>query len=276
MRRLVFAAALFVAANLNGAVAPEWKVLAPGLEITTFKAAHPAPQGKSNITVLRIDPTRWDLVFTGVSQNGGRSMSAKQWSARNQLTAAINAGMFQQDERTHVGYLRSGDHVNSRKIASYQSVAAFGPHSGGKPPFRIFDLNKPAAELPAIAKEYALTVQNLRLIQRTGVDKWRQDQKRASEAALGEDDAGRILFIFTRSPFTMYELNEELLKANIGLVAAQYLEGGPEAQIYVHAGQTEMEMFGSYETGFMQNDQNDQTWPIPNVLGIRPKSSTTK
>jgi hypothetical protein len=74
----------------------------------------------------------------------------------------------------------------------------------------------------------------------------------------------------------MYELNEELLKANIGLVAAQYLEGGPEAQLYVHAGQTELEMFGSYETGFMQNDQNDQTWPIPNVLGIRPKSSTTK
>jgi uncharacterized protein YigE (DUF2233 family) len=276
VRRFVFAAALFVAANLNGAVAPEWKVLAPGLEITTFKAAHPAPQGKSNITVLRIDPTRWELVFAGVSQNGGRSMSAKQWSARNQLTAAINAGMFQQDERTHVGYLRSGDHVNSRKIASYQSVAAFGPHGEGKPPFHIFDLNKPAAELPAIAKEYALTVQNLRLIQRPGVDKWRQDQKRASEAALGEDDAGRILFIFTRSPFTMYELNEELLKANIGLVAAQYLEGGPEAQIYVHAGQTEMEMFGSYETGFMQNDQNDQTWSIPNVLGVRPKSSTTK
>ncbi|HEV8492731.1 MAG TPA: phosphodiester glycosidase family protein [Candidatus Angelobacter sp.] len=276
MKRLILAIAVFVAVNLNGAAAPEWKTLAPGLEITTFKAAHPVPQGKSNITVLRIDPTRWELVFAGVSQSGGASTSAKQWCARNKLTAAINAGMFQQDGRTHVGYLRSGDHVNSRRIASYQSVVAFGPHSDGKPPFHIFDLNKPAAELPAIAKEYQLTVQNLRLIQRPGVDKWHQDKKRASEAALGEDDAGRILFIFTRSPFTMYELNEELLKANIGLVAAQYLEGGPEAQLYVHAGQTEMEMFGSYETGFSPDDQNDETWPVPNVLGIRPKPSTNK
>jgi hypothetical protein len=278
MRKTIFVATIFAlaAVNLNGGTTPEWKSLAAGLEITTFKAAHPAPQGKSNITVLRIDPARWDLVFAGVSQGGGKSMSAKEWCGRNKLTAAINAGMFQQDARTHVGYLRSGDHMNSRRIASYQSVAAFGPHSEGKPRFHIFDLNKPAAELPAIAKDYELTVQNLRLIQRPGIDKWHQDQKRASEAVLGEDDAGRILFIFTRSPFTMYELNEELLKANIGLVAAQFLEGGPEAQLYVHAGQTELEMFGSYETGFNQDDKNAETWPIPNVLGIRPRASAGK
>jgi phosphodiester glycosidase len=274
MKRLVFAFALFVGANLSGAVAPEWKVLAPGLEIMTFKAAHPAPTGSSNIVVLRIDPTHWELVFAGVSQNGGQSASAKQWCARTKLTAAINAGMFQQDERTHVGYLRFGEHVNSRRISSYQSLAAFGPRTAGKPLFHIFDLNKPSGELPAIAKEYELSVQNLRLIQRPGIDKWRQDQKRASEAALGEDSAGRILFIFTRSPFTIYELNEELLKANIGLVAAQYLEGGPEAQLYVHAGQTELEMFGSYESGFNQDDRNAETWPIPNVLGIRPRTAT--
>jgi hypothetical protein len=277
MRRLIFTAVfLLAAAGLNGGTAPEWKSLAPGLDITTFKAAHPAPQGKSNITVLRIDPARWDLAFAGVSQGGGKSMSAKEWCARDKLTAAINAGMFQQDGRTHVGYLRFGDHVNSRRVAGYQSVAAFGPHSEGRPRFHIFDLNKPATEIPAIAQDYQLTVQNLRLIQRPGIDKWHQDRKRASEAALGEDQAGRILFIFTRSPFTIYELNEELLKANIGLVAAQFLEGGPEAQLYVHAGQTELEMFGSYETGFNQDDRNAETWPIPNILGIRPRVSAKK
>ena len=98
----------------------------------------------------------------------------------------------------------------------------------------------------------------------------------ASETALGEDDAGRILFIFTRSPFSGYELNEELLHARIGLVAAQYLEGGPEAQLYVHAGKNEMEMFGSYETSFAESDKNSEAWPIPNVLAIKPRNAPAK
>jgi len=94
-----------------------------------------------------------------------------------------------------------------------------------------------------------------------------------SEAALGEDDAGRILFIFSRAPFSMHDLNRELLAAGIGLVAAQHLEGGPEAQLYVHAGSTELEMFGSYETSFVENDKNSIAWPVPNILGVRPRAN---
>lgn len=71
-----------------------------------------------------------------------------------------------------------------------------------------------------------------------------------SEAALGEDSAGRILFIFSRAPFSMHDLNQELLASDIGLVAAQHLEGGPEAQLYVHAGGVEMDLYGSFETSF--------------------------
>jgi hypothetical protein len=33
------------------------------------------------------------------------------------------------------------------------------------------------------------------------------------------------------SPFSMYDLNEELLQSRIGIVAAQHLEGGPEIQL---------------------------------------------
>jgi hypothetical protein len=53
------------------------------------------------------------------------------------------------------------------------------------------------------------------------------------------------------------------------LVAAQHLEGGPEAQLYLHVGGTEIEMFGSYETSFKENDDNTAPWPVPNVLGVR-------
>ena len=67
-----------------------------------------------------------------------------------------------------------------------------------------------------------------------------------SEAALGEDSSGRILFIFSRSPFTMHNFNQELLSLGVNLVAAQHLEGGPEAQFYVRIGHVTHEMFGSY------------------------------
>jgi hypothetical protein len=57
-------------------------------------------------------------------------------------------------------------------------------------------------------------------------------------------------------------------------MTAQHLEGGPEAQLYFHAGNVEREMFGSYETGFRQDDSNAKPWPIPNVLAVRPRPQT--
>jgi hypothetical protein len=69
---------------------------------------------------------------------------------------------------------------------------------------------------------------------------------------LGEDAQGRILFIFARSPFSMYELSRELVSANIGVVAAQHLEGGRQAQFYLRTDSEELELFGSYETLFRE------------------------
>lgn len=96
-------------------------------------------------------------------------------------------------------------------------------------------------------------------------------QKKWSEAALGEDKSGNVLFIFSRAPFSMHDFNQELLGLGIDIVAAQHLEGGPEAQLYFKIDSWELEIFGSYETGFKENDDNSISWPIPNVLGIRPK-----
>jgi Phosphodiester glycosidase len=276
MRRLfAFLLVIVVAGKLEGDAKLEWKPLAPGLEIASFKAKHPAPQGDSTITVLRIDPSNWNLEFAGAGADEDR-FSVRDWCSRLGFTAAINAGMFRQSDDRHVGYARFRDHLNSRRITSYQSVAAFDPRRSGLPSFHIFDLDSARTTIPAILKDYGSAVQNLRLIQRPGVNKWRQDDKKASETALGEDEAGRILFIFARSPFSMFEMNQELLSAGIGLVAAQYLEGGPEAQLYIHVGKTELEMFGSYETAFQEDDKNPESWPIPNVLGIRPRIWTTK
>jgi Phosphodiester glycosidase len=251
-----------------------WHSLASGMQLNYIKERRPSLIGDSRIAVLRMDPTLWELEAIGISQTGETvGHTAREWSKANGFTAVINAGMFESDNKTHLGYMRHRDHVYNSRVNAYQSVMAFDPRDGKKvPAFRIVDLDMPGITMQNVLADYASVVQNLRLIKRPGVNQWGQQDREWSEAAVGEDSDGRLLFIYSRSPFSMHDLNAELLAAGIGVVAAQHLEGGPEAQLYVHAGATELEMFGSYETAFKENDQNATAWPVPNVLGVRPRS----
>ena len=265
---------LVLKAHSTGDAVTPWQTLAPGMELRVLTAQTPSPAGDSKITVLRIDPKLWQLEFMGISRTGEASgHTGREWCEKHKLAAAINAGMFDTDYKTHLGYLGAGDHLNNSRINHYQSVAAFDPRRDSLPRFHIFDLDVPGTTMPGILQEYASAVQNLRLVKRPGSNQWARQGRSWSEAALGEDSAGRILFIFSRSPFSMHDFNRELLAANIGLVAAQHLEGGPEAQLYLRVGQVEMELFGSYETAFREDNANATPWPVPNVLGVRPRSS---
>jgi hypothetical protein len=246
------------------------------MDLGTFLTSQPSKVGDSRIMILRIDPNLWDLVLVGVDPSGNsRGLTAKQWSASHNLTAAINAGMFAQDYKTHVGYLRFQDKILSSKVNKYQSMAAFDPRRKGLPRFRIFDLDSSGVSMRTIIRDYKSAVQNLRLIKRPKRNRWKPQKKRWSEAALGEDVSGRILFIFCRSPFSMHDLNRELLRIGIGLVCAQHLDGGPPVQFYLHSGNFEMELLGSYETSMRENDGDVKAWPLPNVLGVRPRASTS-
>jgi len=273
---LLLAALSLGLSSLLPARAPaDWKTIAPGMDLRYVTAKHPSSIGDSRIVILRMDPSQWQLEAVGVTQTGESSgHTARAWSQSHNFSAAINAGMFATDYKTHLGYMGSGSYVSNNHTNAYQSVAAFEPRdSQSLPRFRIFDLDAPGVHFQDILKDYSSVLQNLRLVKRPGLNQWNEQERKWSEAALGEDDGGRILFIYSRSPFSMHDLNEELLAAGIGLVAAQHLEGGPEAQLYVHVGTVEMELCGSYETAFKENDSNSVAWPVPNILGVRPRPS---
>jgi hypothetical protein len=261
---------LFVTAS--GLTQGAWQSLEPGLDLGKFSASKTIWSRDSQITVLRIDPELWALELIGISLTGEtKGKTARQWSKTHRLTAAINAGMFATDHHTHIGYLRSGEHVNNDNINSYRSVAVFDPRREALPPFRIVDLDSPGVSLQSLLRDYASAVQNLRLIKRPGENRWQQQEKRWIEAALGEDASGRILFIFSPAPYTMHDLNNALLNLDIGLVTAQHLEGGSQAQLYVNAGGMELELSGSQGNTFHEEHGLSVAWPIPNVLGVRPR-----
>ena len=185
--------------------------------------------------------------------------------------------MFDADYKTHVGYLRSGEHLNNSHVNNYQSVIAFDPSKKGYIPyFQIFDLDAPGVSMQDILQDYRSAIQNLRLIKKPGINQWKDQDRKWSEAAIGEDKKGRILFIFSRSPFSMHDLNNILLKSDIGIVAAQHLEGGPEAQLYLNFNKFELDLCGSYETSFNEDDNNKNPWPVPNIIGIRAKTTSAK
>ena len=129
--------------------------------------------------------------------------------------------------------------------------------------------------MKTILEQYSSAVQNLRLIKRPGENRWSKQNRRWSEAALGEDASGNVLFIFSRTPFSMFEFNQELLSMGINLVAAQHLEGGPEAQLFFQVGDESEELFGSYETNFREDNSNKKAWAIPNVIGVRKLQTKT-
>ncbi len=253
----------------------EWRELGRGMQLATLDVSHAgAPEG-AQITVLRIDPAHWSFELVGIGQtHETKGRTAKEWARARGLYAVINAGMFDKDGVSHIGYLRAGEHAQGRRVHRYESLAAFDPRGGAAlPQFRIFDLDEPGVSLEAVLEDFGSVVQNLRLVKRPGENRWTPQVKRWSEAALGEDSAGRALFLFSRAQFTMYEWNEALLGAGIDLVAAQHLEGGPRAQLFAHVGEVELDLFGDFEAPYRPGEGNRSAWPVPNVIGVRPRGS---
>lgn len=267
-RRLL---ALLVSAAIGVALASDpagldWRRLAPGLEF-----ANVADRGVT-FRILRIDPQHWQTVALAVSATGGEPRSAREWGQEFGLAAVINAGMFATDRRTHTGYFHTGSHVNNGVWVrrDYRQAACFEPRTTRLPRFALVDLDSVPPD--SFVHRYEIVVQNLRLISRPGENRWEPSPRRWSEACLGEDAQGRMLWIFCRQPLAMHELNDRLLALPLSLVAAQHLEGGPGAQLWLNPETFAPEARAVFNRDFNLNESNTIRWPVPNVLGIRPRS----
>ena len=197
----------------------------------------------------------------------GRPRTAAEWCRERHLAIAINMGMFQTDRRTNTGYARSPKYLNNRHwAAKYKSALAFGPLKSTAPALVMADLDDPSAK--ARLADYGTVVQNLRLIQ-GGHSVWAKQERRWSEAAVAVDHQGRLLFIFSRYPYTMKELTDILLALPLAIDSAMHMDGGPPASLSIHAGGVDLDLNGSFETGALESDAVPIQSPIPNVLGVR-------
>ncbi|MFH1464075.1 MAG: phosphodiester glycosidase family protein [Pseudomonadota bacterium] len=248
-----------------------WATWAPGLELGRFAAPGGSIEGDSIITVLRVEPALWPIELHAQVLGGAEApLTAREWGERLDLVATTNAGMYTADGLHHVGAMWVDGQAVGQANEKYDSVAVSGPRRAELAPFALLDRDDPSFPgLEALAKDYRYLVQNLRLIKRPGENRWEQQPRIWSEAALAEDDQGRALLIFVGSPYSMHDLNRALLGLDLGIVAAQHLDGGPPAQLWARAGEHCFHGIGGYETGVRRWPWQRSEWPLPLVWGVR-------
>ena len=270
LARLVGLLGVFVSASPLQAADLPWKALEPGIEYATAEAPGPRPLSLSiddHIHLVRIDPQvrSVEAVMTGAGD--GRPRTAAEWCRERHLAVAINMGMYETDRRSNTGYARRPKYVNNGHwAAKYKSALGFGPLKSSAPALVMADLDDTSAK--ARLADFGTVIQNLRLIQ-SGRTVWAKQERRWSEAAVAVDRQGRLLFIFSRYPYTMKELTDILLALPLAIESAMHMDGGPPASLSIHAGGVNLDLNGSFETGALESDAVPAQSPIPNVLGVR-------
>jgi hypothetical protein len=241
---------------------PGWQALEPGLDLGVFDG--PEVDGiTGTISIVRIDPARFELRLLNASAPGeGVTRTARSWAERVGASAAINASMYQEDYRTSVSLMRSRDHVNQRRVSKDRAVLAFDPVASGVPHVRMIDRDCDALETAGQA--YATLVQSIRMISCHRKNVWAPSERRFSTAAIGVDGKGRVLFVHARAAWPVHDLVNALLALPIDLRQAMYVEGGPEAQLFVRGGGQSHEWVGAFER--LPSAQNREAWPVPNVI----------
>lgn len=259
--------------GVGAAAAPPdqpWIQVEPGLDLGLFPSPRPSPTGDSVIRILRIDPERFELRLLNASATKDkRPLTAKQWCERYGCIAAINASMFQTDLSTSISLMRTGEHVNNPRLTKDRAILAFGRLSSDVPPITMID--RDCDDFAEWSSKYATLVQSIRMISCKGKNVWAQQPERWSTAAVGTDRRGRVLFIHVRSPFTTHDLVNILMELPLEVARAMYVEGGPDAQLYVGAGGRSEEFVGIYDLPFYDSSSGDSARPVPNVIAVSRK-----
>jgi hypothetical protein len=220
--------------------------------------------------MVRIDPARYRFrLLTAKAEGGDRPVT--EWLSTFRLTGVTNASMYGHDRRS-VGLMVDDDQVNNGSDNDkFGGFIAFGPRDKRAPQVAFFGRSCPGFDLAEVRRKYRTVVQNYRLLDCDGrAIRWK-DEKVYSAAAIGQDEKGRVVFIHSRTPYSMTVFASMLASPELEIRHAHYVEGGPEASLHVRSGNTIISEMGSYETAFNADDSNVAFWSIPNVIGFTPK-----
>ena len=146
------------------------------------------------------------------------------------------------------------------------AILAFDRQSPDVPPVKIID--RQCEDFDTWKKKYKTLIQSIRMISCKGENVWTPQTQKWSTAAIAIDRLGRVLFIHVGSLYSTHDLINILKKLPLNIDRTMYVEGGPQAQLYINIGTHEYEFVGSYKIEIEENMNALFSRPIPNVVGI--------
>jgi hypothetical protein len=246
-----------------------WQMLDEGLYLGRFSSTLKSRISNFPITILKINPEFYSFKLLCASEHDGNMRTAKQWCNEFGLLAAINASMYQDtDPLKSTGYMKNYKHINNPHInPAFGAFMAFNPIDSSLPESRFVDrrLHK---DWKAQIEKYHTVVQNYCMISKGKRKGWPQQKKLCSTAAVGMDNDNNVLFIFSPSPYSTHDFIHILLSLPIDIDSAMYLEGGPEATLYISPKDIQTKREGRYGSVFGENFSDLSTLTLPNVIGI--------
>jgi hypothetical protein len=152
----------------------------------------------------------------------------------------------------------------------YKAMVAFNRTDMNVPEFQIADEDcKPWATLKY---KYSSCFQGMRMIdcnqQPIG---WNANPRlKCSMVVLAQDKQGNALILFTRSPYSPNDFIRMMLAMPLNIKNAIYLEGGPEAGIFLDYKDYNLVRMGSWVSDVHEEDTYNRLYPLPNVVGFVP------
>lgn len=250
-----------------------WKTLTDGFQYAEVNAPDKSVVNDSRLTFLKIDPSRFEFKFLTASEQDRRMRTAPDWAAEFGQHIIVNAGMYNYNRNhTNKGYMKNYGHLNNpQKTPDNNAMLAMHPKDKSKPPFEIYDIT--CQKWDSIRHLYHSFCQGMRMISCKGEPmafSKRPDQS-CSMVVAATDTLKNLYIVFSRSPYTHRAMIGYLQKLLPDIRTTVYLEGGPEASLYINTGDTIIAKYGSYISNTRANDDNDHFWEIPNVIGIKKK-----
>jgi hypothetical protein len=212
----------------NASADTGWETLRLGLERRKILFQDAAFQTLEELLILRVDP-RYFSLNVGYDPQG---KTLEEWQSGTGTAAVVNGGYFRRENELYLpdGLIIAGGKTIGLSYGSFAGMLAIG---------------KTATELRWLADQPYDPREPLRaaiqsfpvLIKpdgRIGFPAENEDHIQARRTVVGQDHAGRILFLVASvGAFTLHQLSVYLHDSDLDLKIAMNLDGGPSSGVLI-------------------------------------------
>lgn len=250
-----------------------WDKIDEGLSYGKIAMNSNAKVADKNIYILKINPDIYKFELLCSTEGDTVFRTAADWCKLKGCVAGFNAGMFSlKDHKKGMGYVRNYSHFNNAEFREvYKAIAAFNRKDNSVPDFQIFDLEKDSWK--NIEPKYNSFLQSIRMIDgNQKLSSWKRKRKLScSMIVIATDVKHNVLVFITRVPYPLDVFAQMMLDMPLDIQRAMYLEGGPEASLYVETKDSTIQKYGSWVYPGYANDKNDHFWKLPNIIGVKKR-----